>query len=226
MRRLARKNMHSGSSLNRRSLLKAAGTTALAAGAASALASPALAGGRAVPEEEARYDAIVIGAGFAGVTAARELRNKGLKPLVLEARDRIGGRVWTSTWAGEQVELGGAWLHPNYELTYKELNRYGLKTISDAAPEKAIYPTPAATRPSHPRRSSRVSAPSSRRSSTAPGSTSSARASRSTARTCSRPSTPSRCGPGSTPSSSVPRTSPSSTVSWPPTRAATAGTAR
>ena len=56
----------------------------------------------------ADYDAIVLGAGFAGVTAARELRMRGLRVLLLEARPRIGGRTLTSEVAGHQFELGGA----------------------------------------------------------------------------------------------------------------------
>ena len=40
------------------------------------------------------YDVIVIGAGFAGVTAARDLASAGRSVLVLEARDRLGGRTW------------------------------------------------------------------------------------------------------------------------------------
>lgn len=43
------------------------------------------------------YDAIVIGGGFAGVTAARELQAQGKRTLILEARDRLGGRAWTTT---------------------------------------------------------------------------------------------------------------------------------
>lgn len=57
------------------------------------------------------FDVVVIGAGFAGVTAARELKNYGYKVVVLEARDRIGGRVWTSELEGHKVELGATWIH-------------------------------------------------------------------------------------------------------------------
>ena len=39
-------------------------------------------------------DVVVIGGGFAGVTAARDLQKRGFKVLVLEARDRLGGRTW------------------------------------------------------------------------------------------------------------------------------------
>jgi monoamine oxidase len=64
-------------------------------------------------------DVIVIGAGVAGLTAARELVRKGLKVVVLEARARIGGRIHTATMAGEIVDLGATWIHgkgPVYKL--------------------------------------------------------------------------------------------------------------
>src|SRR5712671_4415731 len=41
------------------------------------------------------YDVVVVGAGMAGLTAARSLAEAGLKVLVAEAQDRIGGRIWT-----------------------------------------------------------------------------------------------------------------------------------
>ncbi len=42
------------------------------------------------------YDVVIIGGGFAGVTAARELRKQGQRVLILEARDRLGGRTCTA----------------------------------------------------------------------------------------------------------------------------------
>lgn len=59
-----------------------------------------------------RYDVIVIGAGFAGLIAARDLsRLHGLRVLLIEARDRIGGRTWTAKELGEDIEMGGTWIH-------------------------------------------------------------------------------------------------------------------
>ena len=58
------------------------------------------------------YDAIVIGAGFAGLVAARELgKIAGTDVLLVEARDRIGGRTWTSNELDEDIEMGGTWVH-------------------------------------------------------------------------------------------------------------------
>lgn len=55
---------------------------------------------------------IVIGAGLAGLAAARELQNQGYQVVVLEGRDRIGGRLWTSTqWPDLPLDLGASWIH-------------------------------------------------------------------------------------------------------------------
>ncbi|HLG47785.1 MAG TPA: NAD(P)/FAD-dependent oxidoreductase [Reyranella sp.] len=54
---------------------------------------------------------LVIGAGMAGLVAARLLHDSGFKVTVLEARDRIGGRVWTDDRVGAAVDLGGSWVH-------------------------------------------------------------------------------------------------------------------
>ena len=74
------------------------------------------------------YDVIVVGAGFAGATVARECATRGLRTLVLEARDRVGGRTWTSALSdGELVELGGTYVHWSQPHTWSEISRYGLQ---------------------------------------------------------------------------------------------------
>ena len=85
---------------SRRDLLKG---VALAAGVA---ATPAMA------ETAAAVDVIVVGAGMSGLAAARALRRQGRSVLVLEARDRVGGRTKPGTIAGVKIDLGGMWVGP------------------------------------------------------------------------------------------------------------------
>jgi monoamine oxidase len=54
---------------------------------------------------------VVVGAGMAGVVAARLLRDSGFSVTVLEARQRTGGRVWTDSSLGAPLDLGGSWVH-------------------------------------------------------------------------------------------------------------------
>ncbi|OFX04980.1 MAG: hypothetical protein A3D94_22435 [Alphaproteobacteria bacterium RIFCSPHIGHO2_12_FULL_66_14] len=54
---------------------------------------------------------IVVGAGMAGLVAARLLRDSGFAVTVLEARTRAGGRVWTDDRLGAPLDLGGSWIH-------------------------------------------------------------------------------------------------------------------
>lgn len=58
-----------------------------------------------------KHDVIVIGAGMAGLEAANQLDSKGLDVMVLEAQDRIGGRVYTYNYSGTALDLGGSWIH-------------------------------------------------------------------------------------------------------------------
>ena len=88
----------------------------------------------------AMYDVVVIGGGFAGVTAARELRWRGYRVLILEGRDRLGGRTWTSEFAGQPVEMGGTWVHWFQPHVWAEITRYGLQiTESPRADEQRVW---------------------------------------------------------------------------------------
>ena len=72
-------------------------------------------------------DVVVIGGGFAGITAARDLKKRGYDVLVLEARDRLGGRTWSEDRNGFHVELGGTWVHWTQPFVWAEKERYGLE---------------------------------------------------------------------------------------------------
>jgi monoamine oxidase len=72
------------------------------------------------------HDVVVIGGGFAGVTTARETTLHGADTLLLEARDRLGGRTWTFQWNGADIELGGGWVHWHQPHVWSEITRAGL----------------------------------------------------------------------------------------------------
>jgi monoamine oxidase len=76
-----------------------------------------------------RFDTIIIGAGFAGAVAAREAGRAGKRVLILEARDRLGGRTWTSEFEDHAVEMGGTWIHWIQPHVWAELTRYGLSIV-------------------------------------------------------------------------------------------------
>ncbi len=85
------------------------------------------------------HDVIVVGGGFAGVTAAREAALAGRDVLLLEARDRLGGRTWTADWDGRAIEYGGGWVHWHQPHTWSEITRAGLEVDLSADAEEAAW---------------------------------------------------------------------------------------
>lgn len=89
-------------------------------------------------------DVVVIGAGFAGITAARDLVEKGHSVVVIEGRDRLGGRTWYKKFPGTQkgIEYGGTWFSTTFMRSLgREVERYGIELIDQPAPEHFAWIT-------------------------------------------------------------------------------------
>jgi monoamine oxidase len=148
--------------ISRRRLLGASA----AAGAGAALARVPGAGAVRPRRHKRRVDAVVVGAGFAGLTAARKLRQAGRSVLVLEARNRVGGRALNKSIGGGEIsERGGTFVGPTQDhilalaeefgvekfLTYNEgenvyINAAGQRsTYSDTGPLGTAPPDPLLT---------------------------------------------------------------------------------
>jgi monoamine oxidase len=75
-------------------------------------------------------DVVVVGAGMSGLTAARGLADAGKRVVVLEARDRVGGRTLSKTLSnGVIVDLGGQWVAPTQHRVLKLASELGLRTF-------------------------------------------------------------------------------------------------
>lgn len=74
------------------------------------------------------YDVVVIGAGLAGLTAARELTGQGFEVVVLEGRDRVGGRTCPATLAGVPVDRGASFVGPTQDAVLKLAADLGCET--------------------------------------------------------------------------------------------------
>jgi hypothetical protein len=95
--------------------------------------------------DNAVYDVIIIGAGYTALTAARDATTSGmltiahipcslntvttpwLRVLLLEARDRIGGRSWSSNIGGYPFEMGGTWFNWGQTHIWREISRYDMR---------------------------------------------------------------------------------------------------
>ncbi|OWY58531.1 hypothetical protein B7486_79465, partial [cyanobacterium TDX16] len=85
---------------------------------------------------------VVVGAGASGLAAAQQLAEAGFEVQVLEARERIGGRIWTEDLDGTPVDLGASWIHgvdgnPTTELAEEidaELHETDLEDVASYGP--------------------------------------------------------------------------------------------
>lgn len=72
-------------------------------------------------------EVIIIGAGFSGLAAARKLHQNQVSFILLEARDRLGGRVYTKQFEGFYLDFGGQWIGPTQDRMYALCREYGVE---------------------------------------------------------------------------------------------------
>jgi monoamine oxidase len=120
----------------RRGLLQ----TGAAVGAAAALPPTAAADDDDRRGRRRRADVVVVGAGLAGLSAAHRLAAAGRSAVVLEARDRVGGRTLNrSVGGGEVVEVGGQWIGPTQDRLAALARELGVPTYKTFFEGQAVY---------------------------------------------------------------------------------------
>jgi monoamine oxidase len=86
------------------------------------------------------YDVIVVGAGYSGLSAARLLKSSGKKVLVLEARDRVGGRVHTRHLEdGQYIDLGAQWIGPTQSRMYDLLREFNIPAFKTHDEGRTVF---------------------------------------------------------------------------------------
>jgi monoamine oxidase len=84
------------------------------------------------------HDVVIAGAGVSGLVAARELARAGKSVLVIEARDRVGGRTWTRTSNGRHFDLGGQFVGPTQDRALALCKEFGLRITSSATDGESL----------------------------------------------------------------------------------------
>ncbi|MEJ7633749.1 NAD(P)/FAD-dependent oxidoreductase [Aeromicrobium sp.] len=89
--------------------------------------------------QEIESDVVIIGAGASGLSAADALVADGFTVTVVEARDRVGGRLWTEEIQGVTLELGGQWVSPDQTALIDMIEELGLETYARYRDGDSIY---------------------------------------------------------------------------------------
>jgi monoamine oxidase len=85
-----------------------------------------------LPAASESYDVVIIGAGLAGLGAAHQLCKSGLSCVVLESRDRVGGKTWSQPMEDGKgvIDVGAGWINDtNQSRVYELAKRYGAEPI-------------------------------------------------------------------------------------------------
>ena len=119
--------------LDRRAFLKVAG------GVMAGLSCGA--GAASVPQSRRRV--VIVGAGIAGLAAARKLIDSGCEVLVVESRERIGGRIFTdNSWAEAPMDMGASWIHGTRGNPISDLAREaGARVVTTSYDNSVCYDT-------------------------------------------------------------------------------------
>ncbi len=89
--------------------------------------------------DKQRREVILLGAGLAGLTLAYELKKHGLEARILEARDRIGGRIHTLDKSGTTLELGATWFADKHRSLLALIEELKLDKVEQAYGKYALY---------------------------------------------------------------------------------------
>lgn len=90
------------------------------------------------PQQVFETDAVIIGGGLAGLSAAYAFNDSGLQVHLLEASERLGGRTWGQYWdeAQRHVDLGASWLTQEFHTALELVNDFGLTTTPTPTPSR------------------------------------------------------------------------------------------